>query len=106
MDKVLKHIQMEPDTMDPTFKIKNMERELTDGLITRNIKVIGLKMKLTVLEYIYGKMDGSTMENGSMVKCVAMEFTFTLMVLDMMVSTKKMKKMVLDIISGKTADNI
>ena len=65
---VLKHIRMELDTMDLTSKIKNMERELTDGLITLNIKAIGLKMKLTVLEFIFGKMVVSTMENGLMAK--------------------------------------
>ena len=62
--------------------------------------------KLTVLEFIYGKMDVSIMVNGSMVKWVAMEFIFTQMVLDMMASTKTMKKMVLDTINGKTEDNI
>jgi len=59
---------MELDIMDPTFKIKNMERVLTHGQITLNIKAIGLMTKLTVLEFIYGKMDVSIMVNGSMVK--------------------------------------
>lgn len=88
------------------FLVKNMERELSYGLMVPYILVNSTTIILKVLANINGQMGDHSMETGKIIKCMGKEFLIGLMEGSMMVNILKIRNRDLEHSIGLQEENM